>query len=166
MTSILKVDTIQNSSGTSALSIGSGGAIYPKGLTYWPHVFVEKTSTQTSTGSNETITWDVIHTNTGSIFNTSTNKFVAPISGVYFMTMIALSPNNTSQSDLVIYKNGTETMQRTRNPNSGNHESYLMSLAVQLSANDTLEAAILDTGGSIFGSSDNWTTLSIAYLGG
>lgn len=100
MTSVIKVDTIQNSSGTSALSIdGSGnvsaaGALNSRGLSYIPHF--RATRTGTGTGAQNPITWLTTITNIGSHFDGT--YFTAPVDGVYLFSYQLLNQNNGNNS--------------------------------------------------------------------
>jgi len=87
MTGILKVDTIQNSSGTSAMSIdGNGYVIAAKK----PYVFADMSQTagtnqyvSVSTGS--AIPFGTVIEGDSSLLNTSTYKFQCPVDGLYMM---------------------------------------------------------------------------------
>ena len=89
MTSILKVDNIQNSSGTSALSIDSSGNvsaeeyIQQKGL---PHVVVAMGGTggYVALTAGQVIPFNtIVNGSNTSGWNTSTYKYTAPVAGVY-----------------------------------------------------------------------------------
>lgn len=81
MTSIIKVNNIQNSSGTSALTIDSSGRITKPQLPFF-HV---EAFTATSSNASQTgvINFNGIVTNQGSHWNSSNNRFEAPITGLY-----------------------------------------------------------------------------------
>jgi hypothetical protein len=78
----IKVDNIQNSTGTSALTIHTSGAI----TTPTRPFFSARMSTQQdiSSGSDITMSFDTVVQNIGSHFDTSTNRFTAPIDGIYY----------------------------------------------------------------------------------
>jgi hypothetical protein len=112
MTSVIKVDTIQNSTGTDALSIdGSGnvnatGNVNSGGLTYRPAFLAGFTANPN--GWNSPSQGSIIAFNSvsadkcfdvGSNFDTSTSEFVVPVSGVYqFGFNIYTLENNTISS--------------------------------------------------------------------
>ena len=78
MTSILKVDNIQNSSGTSALSIDSSGRMTTPAR---PAFHAHRTSTLSLTGGNDyqTIIMNAVATNIGSHYSTSTGQVKMPV---------------------------------------------------------------------------------------
>ena len=164
MTSVLKVDNIQNSSGTSALSIQSDGGFYPKGLTYWPFIEVRKTSNQTAASNGEKITFPTEVSDDGGNWN-GTDTFTAPISGVYMVQGQFLTQNNTQDVDVGLYVNGADRG-LSRSPASSGHESVYVNRAIKLSANDTVDIRLLTSGDVIYASASFWTTLAIAYVGG
>jgi len=87
MTSVLKVDNIQNSSGTSALTIDSGGRILTParpvfGATQYSangSIFGNGTISNLVTG----IQWGDVAVNQGNHFNNTTGIFTCPVAGIY-----------------------------------------------------------------------------------
>ena len=104
MTSIIKVDNIQNSSGTSALSIDSSGNvsaeeyIQQKGL---PHVVVAMggTNAYVALTTDQVIPFNtIVNGSNTSGWNTSTYKYTAPVAGVYSCYALMLPDANMSGS--------------------------------------------------------------------
>lgn len=120
MTSILKVDTIQNSTGTDALSIDASGnvttqqAMYPKGLTYWPAFIATGNTSSWSTGNSadtvvafNSVTNGQAYDN-GSDFDTTNKRYVAPISGLYSMSFCIYAAATSSSNGFLFRINGTK----------------------------------------------------------
>ena len=125
MSSILKVDTIQNTSGTSEVKIdaikdtggntiissdGSGTFTNNLGITNTPMWFVRKTSDQSlSSNSYTKVTWNSEVIDTDSAF--ASDKFTVPSgkAGKYYIsTGVGFYDNSTQEHHYVlIYKNGS-----------------------------------------------------------
>ena len=86
MASILKVNTIQDATNsTTAISVDTAGRVTTPAR---PFFEVRKSGNQTgitanSNGSAAIITFNVVGSNVGSHFDTSTSRFTAPVTGVY-----------------------------------------------------------------------------------
>jgi hypothetical protein len=83
MTSIIKVDQIQNAAGVGGLIIDSAGRILQPAK---PVFRVRKTATQSSSGGadiNPVSFGSTPAINIGNMWNTSTNKATAPVTGLY-----------------------------------------------------------------------------------
>ena len=94
MTSILKVDNIQNSSGTSAISIDSSGNVTASGYvkSEFPHFVVRSRGAGAVTG---VIDFNNVDINSGGHYDTSNNYFQAPVTGLYcFMLNAFASASN------------------------------------------------------------------------
>jgi hypothetical protein len=108
MSSILKVDAIQNTGGTSALTIDSSGRVLTParpafkvyiGSTGW--VDIVHNATRRIPFNAET--YDV-----GGCFNTSTSTFTAPISGYYFFYASVYTHNGAGVKVLEFYTGGND----------------------------------------------------------
>ena len=74
MTSIIKVDNIQNTSGTTAITIDSNGFPLPKAMAF----SATKSTTQSmASGTWTKITFDTEEFDTGNMYDASTSKFEA-----------------------------------------------------------------------------------------
>lgn len=158
MSSILKVDTIQNTGGTTGLTIDSSGRVLNPNAIGW---LVSKNTTQTASADNEVITWQVVSLNQGSGFQTSggnVNKFVAPVHGLYTCTADLLSSNNSNNVDVSIIFNGSTNVKTMRNTSASGHESYSMSWVGEMDVGDTLHVNINTSGREIYGSATPWTS--------
>ena len=79
--SILRVDTIQHSNGTTALTIDSSGRVLSPNK---PAFQVRGSALQsiTSTG-NSTVNYDTVIVNVGGNYSTGNSRFIAPVAGNY-----------------------------------------------------------------------------------
>ena len=154
----LEVDTIKNTSGTTALTVDSGGRVLNPNVVAW---FVKKTSTQTASGGDELITWQSVTLNQGSGFNTSggnANKFVAPVHGIYTCAGTFLTDTDSDIHDVALKKNSTVVV-RTRNAQASGYETYNFTWVGEMDANDTLHLEIVTSGKKVYGDANGyWTT--------
>jgi len=104
MTSTIKVDTIQNSAGTTGLTIDSSGLILPK----VPAFEVLKTSNQNLTSGTWTkITFNTENYDTSNSFDLANSKFQPTIAGYYQLNACLYFGSGTNTATLgIIYKNG------------------------------------------------------------
>lgn len=145
MTSILKVDNIQNASGTSALSIDSSGIVAQSAK---PSFFAYGSSGSWQSVSSGGIVTELDATahNIGSHYDTSNGKFTVPVTGVYcfqFNFYIKQTSNSASWS---IYHNGSEYstsgfphIRVFRNDSDANDETIGCSWTYKYTANDYIE---------------------------
>ena len=103
MSSIIKVDAIQNQSGTSAINIDSSGRITTPPVPCF-HVYNDNQNFSSTSLSK----WgaNVALVNNGNHFDLSADRFTAPVSGHYFMAWHALFRNVASGFRVWWYKNG------------------------------------------------------------
>jgi len=160
MASIIKVNTIQDATNSNtAVSVDSSGRVT---LPQVPAFHAWKSSSQTSSADDETVTFDNITLNTGSHF--SNNVFTCPVAGVYFFSCKWLSSHSTDQDDIYIQVNNV-SKSRSRNPlsASNSHETVTLTYIASLSVNDTVRVTINSSGGSLYGGAEGWTTF-MGYL--
>ena len=82
MTSILKVDNIQNTTGTSALSINSNGIVIPKGVILQVTASDTDQSFDPSSGFGK-VEWESVEVDTISGWNTSNHRYTPTVAGYY-----------------------------------------------------------------------------------
>ena len=109
MSSVLKVDAIQNTAGTSALTIDSGGRI-SRSVT--PYIYLRGTvaAEATSHGTTETYTdWAIEGSALGGMtWNSSNGRITVPVNGIYALTAkFYLWINNAAEHGVMAQKNGT-----------------------------------------------------------
>ena len=86
MSSVLKVDAIQNTAGTSALTIDSSGRMFTPAR---PSFSATRTSALTVSSTNQTLVFNNVTHNQGSHYDSSTGKFTAPVTGLYYFSAAA-----------------------------------------------------------------------------
>jgi hypothetical protein len=164
--SILRVDQIQNSIGTAALTIDSSGRMN-FGNKPLVHACRNVTASWENFGTTNVIyIYNVAITNVGSHYNTSTGIFTCPISGYYRMTTAALFGNVNTYAYQIHYKNSAVIPNNvTAHCNAGGTGYWTTGYTtiVQCSANDTLAVYAQTGGATIYGTS--FSNLTIEFLG-
>ena len=157
MTSVLKVDNIQNSSGTSALSIDSSGRVTQPAK---PAFFVyRKLSDQTNQdySQNTKVTFDAKKFDTGGDFDLTNDKFVVPVTGIYHISWAVRMANIQAATQMFssLYLNGAAhwgdslyMYAGVEDPQGGASQTMTLSITIDLDAGDELEVytrAVSDT---------------------
>ena len=104
MSSILKVDTIQNTSGTTGLTIDSNGFVLPKAVAFSAYL----SGTQSISASTWTkVTFNTEEYDTASQYDPSNSKFQPTIAGYYQINAALAWMDGASTAGLSrFYKNG------------------------------------------------------------
>ena len=136
MSSVLKVDAIQNTAGTSALTIDSAGrTITPTKPSFL--AYDGSSGWQTLGGtSNTKFPLDATQHNRGSHYDTSNYRFVCPCNGVYSFQGQCYHDAN-SEFQLRIILNGSTHLAYISNSTQG--DSASTSVTVELNASDYVE---------------------------
>jgi hypothetical protein len=158
MTSIIKVDQIQNAAGTAGLTIDSGGRVT---LPYQPAFKARKNTSQTTTTNNEVITFTVETFDQGNNFLNSI--FTCPVDGVYFFSCQWLPTNSTIQYDVRLLANTNTFLSSSRNAQSGGHETVTVNHVGPFTAGDTVKVVASSSGSVVYGDGDNWSSF-MGYL--
>jgi len=108
MSSILKVDTIQNTAGTSALTIDSSGRV-AKPVTPYLYLRGNSATRVTDKGTAEVYTnWNVTTTIGGMAFDSSNGRITVPVDGVYiFSAKFYFWMDDASTQGVMVRKNGS-----------------------------------------------------------
>ena len=159
MTSVIKVDNIQNSSGTDAISIDSSGSmttnqyVQQKGLPYF------RAGRDAGDVSNNTdIVFNKVFEDNNGDYDNTTGKFTAPVDGTYFFGFTMLTENTAGAQDQVtIYKDSTSNdLLNLRSQGDDNaHNTLTGTLVITLTAGQTIYARV--TAGTMYGTNDKWT---------
>jgi hypothetical protein len=108
MSSILKVDTIQNTGGTTGLTIDSSGRLLKPVI---PAFMVTYAATWATLSAGNVVPFNTASGgqlfNKGGHFNTTTNAFVAPVAGLYSFSTIIYTGNSDTINSFAPYLNGS-----------------------------------------------------------
>ena len=155
MTSVIKVNTIQSSGGTTGLTIDSSGRVLTPAR---PSFFVyRKTGDSVSQDytSNTLVNFDAKQHDIGNNFDLSTDTFTVPVSGVYQLNWAVrlqyVTTADTIFSPLYLngaphWGNGLYMYASVSDPQGGNYQTTPASQTVQLTANDTVQVYIRVSG--------------------
>ena len=139
MSSILKVDTIQNTGGTTGLTIDSSGrALQPTKPSFFAHRGGQGTQSLSS-GAFTLAQLNLVEHNIGGHYNTSTYKFTCPVSGVYHFDMW-LYIYSTDQAEARFYINDSSRYRfaSVKAASNVNPHGAGGGVTVQLNASDTV----------------------------
>jgi hypothetical protein len=155
MASIIGVQEIQHTNGTSAATIDSSGRILTPAR---PSFFAYRSfsdAADTDYSSNVLVTFDKKQHDIGNSFDLSTETYTVPVSGVYHLSWQVRMLNVTSAGYVFtsLYKNGATLWGddlylygNLEDPQGGNYQASGMSATVELSANDTLQLYVRSSG--------------------
>lgn len=168
MSSVLKVDAIQNTAGTSGLTIDSSGRI-SRSVTPYIYLRGSVAGEATAHGTVETYTnWAVEGSALGGMtWNSSNGRITVPVDGIYLIAAkFYLWINNVSSHGVMVQKNGT-TFQEYFTDFDGlgdggrTDHTLCMSEIVKLDANDYIS---FSCSGDIYGGS-NHTNCQMVMIG-
>ena len=144
MSSVLKVDAIQNTAGTSALTIDSAGRPITPAR---PSFRAKPSSTTTISVNNDLVFADVTTSsfgchNIGGHYNTSTGIFTCPVDGLYFFQFNVYQENTTdTEVDLFVNSNGVANGRFFATGDS--YGTCNVSNSLLLSANDQVKGRVV-----------------------
>jgi len=169
MASILGVETLQHTNGTTAATIDSSGVISQPAI---PCACVGLTTANPDDTSNPydpangtIIKWDTVFVNQGSCYDSSTGRFKATNAGIWEMNYSILAANATSVDfELRIKKNGTETGQRIYDSVDNNHRQVNSVYLFDLAQNDYIEIAYI-SGGIYLNPTTQYSSVTWKFLG-
>lgn len=153
MTSIIKVDNIQNSGGTAALSIDSSGRI----LTSANPKFSVQLATAGSSANYTSVSdvpFDTVDFNVGSCvaISSSVATFTAPITGYYQFNLLVGFGNTESANHVNTYLviNGetadNDTYRNIEDPQGGTYMTLSTSALIYLTATQTVNPKVFVNG--------------------
>ena len=147
-----------NLGGTTRLRINSSG-----------HVTIPAQPYLSMTVSNNLLsgnymTHNSVLTNNGTHYNTSNSRFVCPVAGYYFCSIMVMSNNNSQTMDLELHKNGSNANNILVPYNASTGGSYNQvsgTCIIQCAANDYLQFKL--NSGSVY--SGRHSNISFALFG-
>ena len=135
MSSILKVDTIQNTGGTTGLTIDSAGRLLKPNL---PFGQASLGGSTISSGSKITLDNNVI-SGGGLTVDQTNERMIVPVAGLYACGYHHLTDNNTNTLGIEMRKNGT-LINGSRTQTKGNtYIGLSASIIISLEVNDYIE---------------------------
>jgi hypothetical protein len=155
MTSVIRVDNIQSSGGTAALSIDSDGRILTPAR---PSFFAYRSfgdQADTNYTDYTVVDFDATQHNIGNCYSTSTYKFIAPVGGVYHFSWQVRMANVTSavyvysplrKNGALDWGNSNYINAQLEDPQGGTYQSPGMSVTVQLTAADEIDVTVRVSG--------------------
>ena len=93
MTGILKVDQIQNNTGTAAITVDSGGGIRPLNT---PIFWVWRSQNYVLTNGHTNMIYDKVDIDNRSAYNNSTGIYTIPVAGIYEFGWAAIGSNENT----------------------------------------------------------------------
>ena len=157
MSSILKVDKIQNAAGTTGLTIDSDGVLLKPNV---PAFYGYKTTIQTAAAADEICTWTESLDRGGNFNN---GVFTCPVDGLYFFSCVWLSTNDSLQSDVHLYKNDV-IASRSRNAGVFGHETTTINYVGLFDADDTVYIGIPVVGHAVYGDTGLYWSTFMGHL--
>jgi len=154
--STLRVDEIKDSTGASTgLTIdGSGRVLTPAKPSF--AAYLSSTVSYGSADAYQKITFDSTHYNVGGHYSTSTGRFTAPVTGIYYLSGVVYI-YSVPVAEMKFYVNGSSLYRFAVNSNAGssvNPNGSSGSVVAQLSANDYVELYAMATAtGTIYNGS-------------
>ena len=166
MSSVLKVDEIQNTAGTSALTIDSNGVVTTPS-TSRPAFHVQLSSSINSTVAAAGVVFDEASLNQGSHYSTSTGRFTAPVAGLYWFSVRCLTDMDGTDgyAAINITKNGSVYARDQTYSLEDNDHSGGTSLVMYLAANDYIAVTANRGLYGASGGSANYTHFSGYLIG-
>jgi hypothetical protein len=155
MSSILKVDQLQDSGGNEIITSDGSGNLTTQKINH-PAFRARKTSNQAAAQSTDVkITFDTEDFDTDSAFDTSTSRFTIPSgqAGKYFLNFVNRIRNAADilHLEYSFYKNGSkeDRISNVHNYISGDsqYQSYGFSTTLNLNASDYIEVYINHSAG-------------------
>ena len=136
MSSILKVDTIQNSSGTTGLTIDNSGAILKPVI---PYGQASKSGSAQTATAKITLDGNVISSG-GLTVDTTNDRMIVPIAGLYAIGFTQLTDSTSTNTEVHMRKNGNQISGSSSQTHAGNSYATLSQhMVIELSANDYIE---------------------------
>jgi len=139
--------------GLERVNIDSSGHVT---MPYQPSFHVNKTDGNVNS-ENYYICNNVQH-NIGGHYSTSTGRFTAPISGVYYLSFSKLAYANTLRNEIILYKNGERFVDTRDDTQNSRYQTLGASVIAYLSAGDWV--ALYVRTGTIHGTSSTWSHFS------
>jgi len=159
--SVLKVDSIQNTGGTTGLTIDSSGRVLAPQV---PAFSVYRDAGDV--GTSTVYVFNGVHFNNGGHYSTSNGRFTAPVTGVYQISTMLMTRDDQSYNNKYydIRINGS-TYKRIYSTTSGSaaHHNFNHSSLFNLTTNQYVDVATGTV--ELYGQGSFFTTFSGHLVG-
>jgi len=128
-------------SGSTGLRVDSSGRVTTPSQPAFT-AYLSTTYAYTGSGGRRVVPFDTVVTNIGSHFNTTSNRFVAPVAGMYLFTasLVCNSGSSTTYFSCEIFVNAAAVVGSTGWQNMGaGYQNQRNSLIVYLNVNDYVD---------------------------
>jgi len=133
--SVLKVDSIQNTGGTTALTIHSTGAILKPVIPYGQGSKAGSAQTPTN---KLTIDSNVL-SGGGLTVDQTNHRMIVPIAGLYAIGFTQLTDNTNTNTEVHMRKNGNLIAGSSAQTHGGSYGGLSQHMVIELAANDYIE---------------------------
>tara|TARA_X000001382_G_C3048940_1_gene140410 strand:- start:19 stop:528 length:510 start_codon:yes stop_codon:yes gene_type:complete len=166
--STLKVQEIQHTGGTTAQTIDSSGRILtPARPAFRAYDASGADHIELTHNQVNTLPFDTTDFNIGSHYNTSTYRFTAPITGLYYFYLQAYQAKEGAVRYIYIRKNGSTVALSQGASDTNNDVTNVCSVMLQLTSSDYVTPHIYhsaDTAFSFYSSSSGTYSFFMGYL--
>ena len=167
MSSILKVDTIQNTGGTTGLTIDSSGRVNAPAL---PRVFVGHSTNNNiaySVGDQYVTSSNVVNriTPVGITFDGSNGRFTLPVAGDYYISYYNMSYGGSGAVEWVVKLNGVVKMRAYHSADGNRWANMSCSGIVSATAGQYINIENNGNGATSEGHGGEYSGFSIHLLG-
>ena len=168
MASVIQVDTIQTSLGTSAITFDSSGRMNTPNR---PHAICKMVSLDVGAYNNlangSVITPTNVLRNIGGVYNSSNGRFTAPVAGLYEMNFHSNMYTNPAASWVMIrtWINGSNYTDHYSDKVATNWQYFSTHDLMYLNANDYVYVTGNTASGTTGTDINNYTILSFALIG-
>lgn len=164
--SILRVNEIQHSNGTAALTIDSSGRIITPNIPIF-YAYQSAGASASALGPFTT-QFNTTLVNIGNYYNTTTGRFTAPVAGTYRFEgkFLARQQGTNAHLEFTFYVNGANVVSRsfcyTTVVGTGDHDTMIASAYLTLNANDYVQVGFT----VVSAGTDYWYGQNLASFSG
>ena len=158
MTGILKVDQIQNNTGTAAVTIdGNGKVNFPNGMipeNKYPFVATMTANQSLPDSTNTVVQYNTVTAGAGldpsGVYSTSNYRMIAPVAGYYWVgaNVRTAHMGNGGRTDMLIRRNGAGVMSQGQNQQNVNDYGWSAMGIIQCAVNDYIDIVVNGNGGT------------------
>ena len=151
--STLRVNTIQDETGTTAMTIDTSGRILTPARPR-AHVSLTTDTVGSSTSGYPAIVFNVANLNIGGHYNTSNGKFTCPIAGIYQVTGYAMDKDSSAAGGFylrVLLDGSNYGADAGSYDAGGSHAGAHISALIQCTAGQEITLGYYSTSGAMSG---------------